>query len=240
MAKTALNNTANNWEAALNANMTSGQLTAILKASGATGAPDAPFIAKIDSEFVLVSVVATDTPSAGLDTLTIERAYDGSAASTHLADAAVSNVVSAALFNELKTELDNLRTAFFFIHGDDGVQRSASGTDLLTEETTGTATMGVIVGAGFAMVDGQPVGGASQFASALMVAPTVNPRIDTVQVAQDGTISILTGVEAGSPTARAVSASNLLLAWIYHVVGETIIEDSDGGDGYIVDKRAFL
>lgn len=241
MARIDLNNVTDNWSAALYSGISNSSTACDLKSSGATGSPDTKFMAVIDSEIVQVTAVATDTPSAGKDRLTIVRGYGGSAASSHLAGALVLSLVVAAQTNQSNTQIDNLRTMGFYAHGDDGVQRSDGATDLLTQETAGTPTMGVVVDPGAAMVDGQVTGLISQFATELLTAPSVNPRKDLVQITQDGEIEIKTGTEAASPVAPTVDADALALAVIDHRVGESSIKDTDdSSNGYITDSRAFL
>lgn len=67
-------------------------------------------------------------------------------------------------------------------------------------------------------------------------APVSNPRIDLVTADSTGTIAVVTGTEASSPTAPSYPANKVVLCEIYHVVGETAIYDNDNqqtGQGYI-------
>jgi hypothetical protein len=73
------------------------------------------------------------------------------------------------------------------------------------------------------------------------VAPTVNPRIDTVQIDSTGYINVKTGTEAGAPVAPTVDAGTIKLAEIYLRVGMTSIKDADDAtNGYITDGRSFV
>ena len=81
--------------------------------------------------------------------------------------------------------------------------------------------------------------------TATLVAPVADPRIDIVEIkwddAQAGpTITVKGGAEGAVPVAPTVDSGYLKLAEIYHVVGETHIDDADGGDGYITDTRTYL
>jgi hypothetical protein len=75
-------------------------------------------------------------------------------------------------------------------------------------------------------------------------APVSNPRIDIVTADSSGTIAVVTGTENVSPVAPAYPANKIVLAEVYHVVGETTIYDNENqqaGQGYILnDVRTFL
>lgn len=72
-------------------------------------------------------------------------------------------------------------------------------------------------------------------------APATNPRIDIVQIANDGVITRKAGTESASPSAPAVDADNLLIASVYCRVGMTSVKDTDdASNGYITDAREFI
>ena len=240
MANT-LHNIAQRYFATLDASMDNSQTTVALASSGASGAPSVPFYAYIDSEVVEATAVAVDTPSAGKDTFTIVRAQQGTSASAH--DAGVLFKQFASIFEvvELQNEVDALRGLLSWTMGNqDGVQRTDGATDLLTEET-GTPGMTVTIDAGAGIVSDQPVYLASQFTTSTFTAPSVDPRIDVIEIDNDSAINILTGAEAGSPSAPSTTAGSLKLAEIFHRVGETSIKNTDDStNGFITDSRVFI
>jgi hypothetical protein len=75
-------------------------------------------------------------------------------------------------------------------------------------------------------------------------APVSHPRIDLVTADSSGTIALVTGTEGASPSAPAYPANKLVLAEIFHVVGETALYDVDNqqsGQGYVYnDVRPFF
>ncbi len=77
-----------------------------------------------------------------------------------------------------------------------------------------------------------------------MVAPISNPRIDVVTLRNDGSLYVIPGSEAGSPTQPTIPSTDVPICSIYHVVGETVIHDNDAqvaGQGYIqYDLRPFV
>lgn len=80
--------------------------------------------------------------------------------------------------------------------------------------------------------------------SPAFVAPVTNPRIDILTIRSDNTLHVIQGTEAVSPVAPTIASTDIALAQIYNVVGETVIHDNDsqvGGQGYIqYDLRPFL
>jgi len=74
--------------------------------------------------------------------------------------------------------------------------------------------------------------------------PVSHPRIDLVTADSSGTIALVTGSESVSPFAPSYSTNKLVLAEIYHVVGETALYDVDNqqtGQGYVYnDVRPFF
>ena len=75
-------------------------------------------------------------------------------------------------------------------------------------------------------------------------APVSNPRIDLVVIGSTGTLSNVAGSENASPVAPTYPKGSIVLAEVYHVVGETAIYDNDNqqtGQGYVLnDVRPFL
>ena len=67
-------------------------------------------------------------------------------------------------------------------------------------------------------------------------APSSHPRIDLVTADSSGTIALVTGTEASSPSTPSYPANKAVLCEVYHVVGETAIYDNENqqnGQGYI-------
>lgn len=244
MARKSLHNVANQWSAKLNATVNDSVTSFVLKNSGATGAPDVPFKCQVDSERVEVTAISEDTPSAGLDTLTVVREQDGTTAATHFAKARISQKADAFDHQELVDELRALRALVARMAGDPDGTTSAVvatyGSTDLKVVAQGTPDMTVRVQAGAGLAVGQPVALESAYDTSAFSAPSSNPRIDVIQIDQDGNIEIKAGTEAASPSAPSVDADAMKLAEIYHRVGETSIKDSDdASNGYITDSREF-
>lgn len=69
--------------------------------------------------------------------------------------------------------------------------------------------------------------------TATIVAPVTNPRIDRVVIDRNtGTVSVITGTEAASPSAPAITADKVPVAQVSLVVGQTTIVNAD-----ITDER---
>ncbi len=80
----------------------------------------------------------------------------------------------------------------------------------------------------------------NEASKALRIAsPTSNNRYTIVQISKYGVISTKNGAEAGSPTEPDVDTDNMKLAAIYLPQSTTKIEDTDGGFGYIIDRRVI-
>ena len=93
-------------------------------------------------------------------------------------------------------------------------------------------------------VDNVPFLVPDELVTTALVAPTSNPRIDTVVARAlpglEGEFAIHAGTEASSPTAPSIGDGEVLLAWIHHRPGETSIKNTDDStNGYIEDKRTF-
>jgi hypothetical protein len=76
-----------------------------------------------------------------------------------------------------------------------------------------------------------------------ITAPVSHPRIDLVCLDSSGTLSVVTGTEASSPTAPTYPGDHIVLAEIYNVVGEAAIYDNDmqvTGQGYLTDVRPII
>jgi len=72
--------------------------------------------------------------------------------------------------------------------------------------------------------------------SGTITAPTTNPRIDRILLdPSDGSIDIVTGSEAASPSAPAITAGKIPLAQISLSVAQATIENTD-----ITDERVYV
>jgi len=234
MAIRPINLVADRWFARLNAGVNSSVTTWVLKASGASGLPvpnaRERVILHCDDEKVLVTAIAVDTPSAGLDTLTVVREYGGTTGASHSADTYVGLFFYEDYHNGLAREVQQLRAFLWAWMGDrNGVVQDGG----LQVVATGTPDMYVNITAGKATVAGDFV--ALWDAVAIGVTPPVtDPRIDLVQIDQAGAVTIKTGTEDASPAAPTVDADALELATVYCRVGMTSIKDSDdASNGYI-------
>jgi hypothetical protein len=78
--------------------------------------------------------------------------------------------------------------------------------------------------------------------SGTITAPSTNPRIDLVCIDSAGTISIVTGTEAASPSAPTYPADKLVLAEIYLKTTSTSIRNYDAGStaGYILKDSRII
>jgi hypothetical protein len=94
-----------------------------------------------------------------------------------------------------------------------------------------TPNMTVVVDAGRIQLGTTLTSKTSQ-TTGTIVAPVTNPRIDRVVMDYAGAISVITGAEAATPSAPAITASKVAVCQIALVVGQTRILNSD-----ITDER---
>lgn len=219
-----------NWFARLNAAINDSVTSCVVKL-----ADDAPLntttIVNIGTEKIAVTSVAYDTPSSGLDTLTIERGYGGTTAASHAENDVVAHLFYENFFNEAMDRL-------YRVEGWCRARVNGDGVILPGGAVTaqGTPSMTVDISAGGATVSGQPV---SWVATTLtFIAPVTNPRIDRIVINQYGVVYTVAGTEAGSPSAPAQPTNTESLALITHTVAETVIKNTnDATNGYITDAR---
>lgn len=96
-----------------------------------------------------------------------------------------------------------------------------------------TPNMTLAVGPGVANINGTIVKYAGGNTSTF-TAPTSNPRIDLIYIDSSGALGYITGTEAASPTAPNYPADKLVIAEIYHRVGETSLKWKDDSiNGYL-------
>jgi hypothetical protein len=94
--------------------------------------------------------------------------------------------------------------------------------------------MTVRLDAGFIFRNGTLTEVAAQNTSTI-TAPTVNPRIDRVVVDEStGAVSVITGSEAASPSAPAITTGKIPVAQVALIVGQSEIANAD-----ITDERVF-
>lgn len=105
-----------------------------------------------------------------------------------------------------------------------------------------TPDLTVQVSAGVAFVGGTLAGDTDGVSSLSgFAAPATNPRIDIVQMADDGTISRKAGAESASPSAPSPDTDNIKIAEVYCRVGMTSVKDTDdASNGYITNNGARL
>lgn len=103
-----------------------------------------------------------------------------------------------------------------------------------------TPSMRVEIDPGLCKIGAEIYGHLDKIITDELIPPTSDPRIDNVEVSEDdNTLQITQGDEAGSPSAPTVSTGFFIIATITHTVAETIIEDADGGEGYITKVEEY-
>lgn len=245
MAIRSLHGLAANFRTTLAAGVAIDALSAVV-ATPSMPYPSVPFRVYIGVERVRVTAVSASDPEAGQDTWTIERAQNGTTATSHTAGKTVRQLASAYDAQERDTRLTAasvLVAAMLGVtpgSGTSGVQRTGTGTDLqVVAQDTPDMTVRVLVGAGVA--SGEPVALIEAYDTGAIEAPTGDPRIDLVEIDQDGAIHVVEGSEASSPEAPATTSGRMALAQIYLRVGATSIKDADDStNGYITDARSYL
>jgi len=98
-----------------------------------------------------------------------------------------------------------------------------------------TPNMTVFLQAGF-IWNGQTLTEVASQSTSAITAPVSNPRIDRIVVdADSGTVSVVAGVEAGSPSAPAIPAGKLPVARVLLQTSSTTITNS-----MLTDERVFV
>jgi hypothetical protein len=125
--------------------------------------------------------------------------------------------------------------------GSDGVLPGMTQDDLRVMATS-TPGMSVVARTGYALIGRFPFRLTANAETALVTAPSAQPRIDLVQACLDTwTVGVKRGVEAAAPTAPVADAGCLALAKLYLRPGMTGIHNLDDGiNGYIIDARVFF
>ncbi len=231
-----------NWTAKLNLGVDNAIGTFEVSQTGETGTrPFVPFFFNVEAEKVYVTQIDIDTPSAGIDTFTVLRGQLDSSPASHVANKICVQRAYSIQIRNIHEDLYSLMSMFFRQFGgkEDGVQRTGAYlTEDLVVVAQGTPNMTVTVKEGAAIVSRKVVGLLGDITPPVFVAPSVDPRIDIVQLNQARGISIRTGAENASPVAPTVDSDKIVLSEIFHRVGETSIKDADDStNGFITDKR---
>lgn len=201
-----------------------------------------------DAEIVEVTDVSIDGGGVNIDRFTVVRHADGSTASGHVVNTTVWGRLVKAHINEVLVGQDATSALLVQMLGGDittarvivpRTYEGGTGGFHLQVIAQAAPDMTVVFKAGGGIVLGEPIVRISDVNSATLIAPTGNDRIDVVEIAQDGAWNILTGTEAGVPSAPTVTAGSAKDAEIYHPVGTVHIDNTDGGDSYITDFRLF-
>lgn len=200
------------------------------------GAFTLPAFFVFDSEQVSISAVDT-----GTDIATLERGVNQTSPASHNDLTVGHHRAIAGQINEIHEALAIIYGVMFqAAGGSDGVIENDNEDSLLVVAQS-TPDMTVKFKAGVGFVSGKPIYDSADTDSSTLTAPTGDPRIDTVQEDHYGTITILTGSEAGSPSAPDPESNNIKRAVIYHRVGSIHIDnDDDSSNSYITDARVML
>jgi hypothetical protein len=238
---------AHNWFAQLNAAIDDNDTSLVLKVSGATACPAVPFYFAIDTEAMRCTQVQVDTPTAGLDTLTVSRGELSSVAGAHSEDDYLQALIFTVSVTELQERLGAIERLLSASYGDgEGVMTVDGTRTQLKVVAQGTPGMTVRVTAGSAIASGMPASLAAYYDTAAIVAPSANPRKDVVEIGVNpktgaSEILVVTGVEGAVPVAPSVTTGYYKLAEVYCRVGMTSIKDTDdSSNGYITDSRRIL
>jgi len=125
--------------------------------------------------------------------------------------------------------------------GGDGVLRGATPDDLAVQSTD-PPTLTVRVAPGWAFISRMPFRLASPVTTPVIIPPQQRARIDLVQAClSTWDVSVKTGSEAVAPTPPSPDADAIPLAHLYLRPGmNTIQQQDDNTNGYIIDARTFL
>lgn len=157
---------------------------------------------------------------------------------TFVESAEVTATQLNAFDDRISDGFDIIASALVSIVSDNSVIDDPDVTTELEVTATSPASMNVNVNVGVACVGGTVC---QNEASALMriSTPTTNNRYTIIQISNIGVLSTKNSTEAGSPVEPTADTNNIKLAAIYLPQSTTIIEDTDNGNGYIIDRRPF-
>lgn len=167
------------------------------------------------------------------NTLTIQRDYDGSTGIVHAVDEVVEVVLSAKMYTDLRDRVYRLERAMggFFGGGDGLIANSAYGA--ITQQSTPNMT--VQAAAGFGFISGETIEIDAGSDTDTITAPSTNNRIDRVVFTLGTGLTVVTGVESGSPSAPATPSESISLATILLTPSHTDIDNAD-----ITDARDWI
>jgi len=144
--------------------------------------------------------------------------------------------------NTMDSNIDNafnLQSGVLAAFGGD--DRVIDDKDISTElyvEDSAVPDMNITVNTGFAIVSGKTVQNETT-AVLTITAPTTNPRYSVVQISNEGVLSTVNGAEGVGPAEPSAQANNIKLAAIYLTQNAPKIDQTDLGDGYLIDRRTF-
>lgn len=142
-------------------------------------------------------------------------------------------------FNDkIKASFQLVSNALVDMTGDDKVIDDVDRSDEMKVTASSPSDMNVHIAVGLACVDGQ-VCQVDAPVTKTIVPPTNNPRYTIIQVDEDGNVETIDGSEAASPVEPSADADAMKIAAIYLPANCTQIDDSDIGNGYIIDRREF-
>lgn len=122
------------------------------------------------------------------------------------------------------------------------LRKDAQAASYLLAHEQDTPDMTLYVEAGVCSINGTIVDFAGDD-SPTFTAPVSNNRIDVLTIDDAGTLEVTEGVSGASPSAPAVPANKIPIAYVYLRSTSTTLVDSDGGSttGYILrDLRPFV
>jgi hypothetical protein len=170
------------------------------------------------------------------NTVTVERGYAGTTPASHDNGKPVAMFHVKEFFNDTADRTAVNEGCAVSMFGEHGVIQDGG----LQVEAEDTPSMTVVITKGSAHVSSQPVR-LFEDVEITFTAPVSDPRIDTIQIDQFGSVNAKLGAEDSSPTAPAVDADCLLLATVVHATAETNIKDADDStNGYIVPAQVYL
>lgn len=153
-----------------------------------------------------------------------------------------NEIPSNTKLNQISTRTANsmqlVANALIGLAGAEGVF-AGKDDDALKVVASSTPDMNVTVQVGVAAVSDTIV--QCETAKVMtIVAPAVSNRYTIIQINSDGDIETKNGAEAASPTEPDPDSGFLKIAAIYLPLATASIENSDGGNGYIIDRRVVL
>lgn len=123
---------------------------------------------------------------------------------------------------------------------DGGAAVNLTDTGSGTHTFTRTANLKAAIAKGF-IWNGTTLTEVAAQQTAALTAPAANPRIDRLVVSDStGALSVITGAEAASPSAPALTANKIPVAQIAWIVGQTQIVNADLTDERVLPPAAMI